>query len=333
MSGLHNLLVCPECRGPIILDEDATSGVSCKSCGSVFMYDKDALVLSAPIEKPDEQHDWDEEEIEDYHSRIGEWNSLRDWYVKFGLPYVLGEYKEQRVQGRVINWLDPSPGSKGLDIACGAGYLIFDILKKYEDRSVSMMGIDITHHNINQLMKRARKSSVVNAIGVVANAQSLPFKDGTFDFVTCIEAIEHFIDPSEAVTEMKRVLKPGGRVFLTSPSRLAYLIWKKPFAMLEGPVKRFLDRKREIKQEGKSYYDDPIWFSELTGIFLDAGFDLEKVEKSVVLPPSSLFGLIPLWATKGILGVAGFLERHMMGVFSPLANHVLLVARKKGGDQ
>ena len=53
-----------------------------------------------------------------------------------------------------------------------------------------------------------------------ADVAQLPFRDDSFDTVTCCETIEHVLDPPRAARELARVLKPGGRLYLTTPSYL-----------------------------------------------------------------------------------------------------------------
>ena len=53
-----------------------------------------------------------------------------------------------------------------------------------------------------------------------ADIAALPFADAAFDTVVCCETIEHVSDPRRAVRELARVLAPGGRLFLTTPSYL-----------------------------------------------------------------------------------------------------------------
>lgn len=53
-------------------------------------------------------------------------------------------------------------------------------------------------------------------VAVVADVHSLPFKDGEFETVLCTEALEHFYNPFQAVAEMRRVLKKGGTLILTT---------------------------------------------------------------------------------------------------------------------
>lgn len=51
---------------------------------------------------------------------------------------------------------------------------------------------------------------------VVGDAHNLPFEDQSFDAVLCAEVLEHLIDPMQAISEMRRVLKPGGRAIITT---------------------------------------------------------------------------------------------------------------------
>lgn len=51
---------------------------------------------------------------------------------------------------------------------------------------------------------------------VVADAHNLPFKDNEFEFVLCTEMLEHVQDPPQVISEIKRVLRNGGTVLLTT---------------------------------------------------------------------------------------------------------------------
>jgi len=57
----------------------------------------------------------------------------------------------------------------------------------------------------------------VSAVDVMAFADALPFDDASYDCVICTEVLEHCPDPRGALAEVSRVLRPGGRVFLTTP--------------------------------------------------------------------------------------------------------------------
>jgi len=85
-----------------------------------------------------------------------------------------------------------------LDVGCDVGYLAGLIGEE------NYIGLDIVRY------ERTPKQFIL------ADGHRLPFKDETFDFVSMIETLEHLIDPCCALLEVKRVLKPKGRLFIQS---------------------------------------------------------------------------------------------------------------------
>ena len=68
----------------------------------------------------------------------------------------------------------------------------------------------------------------------VASADTLPFRDGSFDAVLCLETIEHLPRPRPAAREMMRVLKSGGLVMITTPARFRWLFKPDPHYQIRG---------------------------------------------------------------------------------------------------
>ena len=88
-------------------------------------------------------------------------------------------------------------------------------------------------------------------------SQSLPYPSGSFDFVTCIEGLEHLENPYNAIREFHRILKPGGKLFLSLPNylnierRLRFLITGL-FSKIPSP-----------ERLGKDRFDN-LWMHHLT---------------------------------------------------------------------
>jgi len=100
-------------------------------------------------------------------------------------------------------------GNKLLDVGCGNGVLV-EIVK---DKFANLYGCDISKTAANEAKKRG-----MDALCVDFNNGYLPYADASIDNISCIEVIEHVIDPQEILKEMYRILLPGGKLVLTTPN-------------------------------------------------------------------------------------------------------------------
>ncbi len=116
--------------------------------------------------------------------------------------------------------IQPSAGEKLLDIGCGIGDLLSGFSKRAN--SSDLYGIDYADNMIHQAKK--------NLVGVdlsIGDAENLPYDNDSFDYVVTCAAFHHLPNPVRALTEMKRVLKKDGRVFIydyTVPCGLRYIV-------------------------------------------------------------------------------------------------------------
>lgn len=92
-----------------------------------------------------------------------------------------------------------------LDVACGTG----DMAVSLAERGCTVTGIDLSEE-----MLAIAKRKVENGKWKVADAEHLPFPDGSFDAVTCAFGVRNFVHLEKGLGEMLRVLKPGGRMVI-----------------------------------------------------------------------------------------------------------------------
>ncbi len=98
-------------------------------------------------------------------------------------------------------------GSDVLDV--GAGSCPYrDLFSHCQYRSQ-----DFAQLGVNQL----RGHQVYGEIDFVCDICEIPVDDGSFDFAVCTEVLEHVPNPIRAVSEIARVLRPGGKLILTAP--------------------------------------------------------------------------------------------------------------------
>ncbi|WP_083527996.1 demethylmenaquinone methyltransferase [Curtobacterium ammoniigenes] len=114
-----------------------------------------------------------------------------------------------------VRAIDPQPGEKVLDIAAGTGTSSAAIAKR---------GATVTALDLSEGMLEVGRSRHPEIEFVHGDAESLPFPDDTFDAVTISFGLRNVNDPIQALAEMVRVLKPGGRLvvceFSTPPLAL-----------------------------------------------------------------------------------------------------------------
>lgn len=96
-----------------------------------------------------------------------------------------------------------------LDIACGTGKW----LEHLSTKGARISGIDISERAVDSC--RARLPACDVRLGV---AEELPFSESTFDLVTCLGSLEHFLEPERALREMLRVAKPDAYFLLLVPN-------------------------------------------------------------------------------------------------------------------
>ncbi len=95
-----------------------------------------------------------------------------------------------------------------LEVAAGTGVITLKMAAKAQ----KVYAVDITPEMIAQAEEKAKTQGVTNVVCSVDDAYALPFGDGTFDAVVCANALHNMQDPGRALAEMRRVLKPSGRL-------------------------------------------------------------------------------------------------------------------------
>lgn len=113
--------------------------------------------------------------------------------------------------------LRPAAGERILDVGCGAGATSLALAQAVGPQG-SVIGLDISAPLLAQARRRAGEAA--NLAFLEADAQSYPFEAGSFDAVFSRFGVMFFADPAAAFANLRRALKPGGR--------LAFVCWRRP---------------------------------------------------------------------------------------------------------
>jgi SAM-dependent methyltransferase len=138
-----------------------------------------------------------------------DYGSTRDFYDKvYYQTHFLNEEVPRHLRRLAVRF-QPWKGRWLLDIACGAGLW----LRAASDLGAVPAGVDISQIAI-QVCRKALPQAQLHC----GPAEKLPFLDHQFDFVCCLGALEHFLDPERALAEMVRVAKRDAQFLLLVPN-------------------------------------------------------------------------------------------------------------------
>ena len=106
------------------------------------------------------------------------------------------------------------PGSKVLDVGCGTG----EMAARLAEGGYEAWGVDIAEPMIRYACHRHKSGQFR-----VGDVERIPFDDNSFDAVVCLGVIEYLANDERALSEIRRVLKPGGSAVVSTPSAVSPL--------------------------------------------------------------------------------------------------------------
>jgi len=150
-------------------------------------------------------------------------------FLKHYLNIYNRDYGKSRAR-KIISLFPKLKYKKVLDIGCGGGF--------YSLAASKRKCKDITLVDISPVCVKAAKLNLKNAglssEGVIADASYLPLKSGGFDFVLCIDLIEHLEKDHMLLCEIRKVLKDNGLVLIATQNSYSINY------LLEAPIQRYV---------------------------------------------------------------------------------------------
>jgi SAM-dependent methyltransferase len=116
-----------------------------------------------------------------------------------------------RRRGLVRDLLAASPGERILDVGCGPGFYLAELVPAVGAEG-SLVGVDMSPSMLAVATKKTADHSNIELRE--GSALQIPVDDGEFDAALCVQVLEYVEDATAALAEIRRTLRPGGRVVL-----------------------------------------------------------------------------------------------------------------------
>lgn len=213
------------------------------------------------------------EEYYDEHS--AHWDALYKADESTLSVYSLHHRERMKVIGQMIAQLQKHESSKALDVGCGPGaYLPL----------LSTSGYEVFGFDISEKMLAHAKANLLKHHGMPihfdhGDIHALPYRDKTFDLVLCIGVIMYVDDDRRVLSELARVLKPGGHLIIATDNKTNFAdlvdfpMRLRSFVTKLARQKRYATKTHSATQASNSRCYSP---REIHSLLLRAGFSVNN---------------------------------------------------------
>lgn len=160
---------------------------------------------------------------------------------RYGWDMAAAEYEPlwhaqlASAQNKLMACASLAPGERVLDVACGTGLVTFAAAEAVGDDG-RVVGIDLSGQMVEIAQRNAQQRGTANAEFVRMDAEKLELPDAGFDVVLCALGLMYVPDPEQALREMRRVLRPGGRLIVAVWGERDRCGWSAVFPIVDAEV-------------------------------------------------------------------------------------------------
>src|SRR6516165_1607508 len=155
-------------------------------------------------------------------AQIEFWNSAaaRAWADQ----YARMDRAVAAITKELLEMAAPQPGERVLDIGCGPGTTVLE-LAKHVGSGGHVLGADVSEPSVARARERIATAGLRHAEVIVADASVHPFPPESFDLTFSRFGIMFFSDPVAAFANVRRAMKPGGRLTLAVFRPASETLW------------------------------------------------------------------------------------------------------------
>ncbi len=139
-------------------------------------------------------------------------------------------------QAEVMACAGLKPGERVLDVACGTGATALEAARRVAPGG-EVTGVDLSQRMVDTAAARAAALHCDNACFMRMDAEELALAEGSFDAVLCVLGLMYVPRPEDALRQMRRALRPGGRIVLAVWAERSRCGWAEVFPIVDAEVR------------------------------------------------------------------------------------------------
>ena len=178
------------------------------------------------------------------------------WWSKLYFKLLWGGVDDNEIARRVLSWIPDDFKGRLLDVPVGTAVFTTEKYRKMNQADITCL--DYSQDMLEQAEYRFRGAGISNIQTMQGDVGALPFEDGIFDTVLCMNGLHVFPNKDKAYAEILRTLKPGGELlacfYIAGEQRVADWLAKTVMTRMGWFTSPF-DTANDVRQRLEPYYD------------------------------------------------------------------------------
>lgn len=178
------------------------------------------------------------------------------WWSRLYFKLVWGGVDDNEIARKVLSWIPDDFGGKMLDVPVGTA--VFTAEKYKRMGKADIIGLDYSQDMLDRARFRLSENGITNIKTMQGDVGAMPFDDGSFDYILCMNGLHVFPDKDKAYSEILRTLKQGGELlacfYIAGEQKIADLLAKTVLTRMGWFTPPF-DSANDVRRRLEPYYE------------------------------------------------------------------------------
>ena len=178
------------------------------------------------------------------------------WWSRLYFKLVWGGVDDNEIARKVLSWIPDDFGGKMLDVPVGTA--VFTAEKYKRMGKADIIGLDYSQDMLDRARFRFSENGITNIKTMQGDVGAMPFDDGSFDYILCMNGLHVFPDKDKAYSEILRTLKQGGELlacfYIAGEQKIADLLAKTVLTRMGWFTPPF-DSANDVRRRLEPYYE------------------------------------------------------------------------------